>query len=136
MPAFLSQGFRPLFLAAALWSATALALWIVMFATGAVLPSRFDPLTWHIHEMLFGFVMAGVAGFLLTVLSLGLTGSVGMRMAMTLVGLAMSLFGIIGVLNNGLFLLNVSPFWQQVIKGGVILVAVAIDKMNARNRDE
>ncbi len=42
---------------------------------------------------------------------------------------------IIGVLNNGLFLLSVSPFWQQVIKGGVILLAVAIDKMNVRNRD-
>lgn len=39
---------------------------------------------------------------------------------------------IIGVLNNGLFLLNVSPFWQQVIKGGVILLAVAVDKMNAK----
>ncbi len=42
---------------------------------------------------------------------------------------------IIGVLNNGLFLLNVSPFWQQVIKGIVILVAVAIDKLNARGRE-
>jgi ribose transport system permease protein len=42
---------------------------------------------------------------------------------------------IIGVLNNGLFLLNVSPFWQQVIKGAVILLAVAIDKLNARGRD-
>jgi ribose transport system permease protein len=42
---------------------------------------------------------------------------------------------IIGVLNNGLFLLNVSPFWQQVIKGGVILLAVAIDKTQARTRD-
>lgn len=39
---------------------------------------------------------------------------------------------IIGVLNNGLFLLNVSPFWQQVVKGVVILVAVAIDKMNTK----
>jgi ribose transport system permease protein len=39
---------------------------------------------------------------------------------------------IIGVLNNGLFLLNVSPFWQQVIKGLVILAAVAADKMGAR----
>jgi len=40
---------------------------------------------------------------------------------------------IIGVLNNGLFLLNVSPFWQQVIKGMVILAAVALDRMNPRN---
>ncbi|MBD0377300.1 MAG: ribose ABC transporter permease [Flavisolibacter sp.] len=37
---------------------------------------------------------------------------------------------IIGVLNNGLVLLNVSPFWQQVVKGLVILIAVIIDKAN------
>ena len=39
---------------------------------------------------------------------------------------------IIGVLNNGLILLNVSPFWQQVVKGVVIVVAVAIDRRNNR----
>jgi len=38
---------------------------------------------------------------------------------------------IIGVLNNGLVLLEVSPFWQQVIKGLVILIAVAVDKMGS-----
>jgi ribose transport system permease protein len=35
------------------------------------------------------------------------------------------------VLNNGLVLLDVSPFWQQVVKGLVILVAVIIDKQNS-----
>lgn len=40
---------------------------------------------------------------------------------------------IIGVLNNGLVLLNVSPFWQQVVKGLVILLAVIIDKANAKS---
>lgn len=40
---------------------------------------------------------------------------------------------IIGVLNNGLVLLNVSPFWQQVVKGLVILLAVIIDKSNSKN---
>lgn len=40
---------------------------------------------------------------------------------------------IIGVLNNGLVLLNVSPFWQQVVKGLVILLAVVIDKANSKN---
>jgi ribose transport system permease protein len=39
---------------------------------------------------------------------------------------------IIGVLNNGLVLLNVSPFWQQVVKGLVILIAVIIDKVNSK----
>jgi ribose transport system permease protein len=40
---------------------------------------------------------------------------------------------IIGVLNNGLVLLEVSPFWQQVIKGLVILVAVAVDRATRRD---
>ena len=39
---------------------------------------------------------------------------------------------IIGVLNNGLVLMNVSPFWQQVIKGLVILLAVIMDRMNSK----
>ena len=39
---------------------------------------------------------------------------------------------IIGVLTNGLVLLNVSPFWQQVIKGLVILLSVIADKINAK----
>jgi len=40
---------------------------------------------------------------------------------------------IIGVLSNGLVLLDVSPFWQQVVKGGVILLAVIIDKANSKD---
>jgi len=40
---------------------------------------------------------------------------------------------IIGVLNNGLVLLNVSPFWQQVVKGLVILLAVIIEKRTFKN---
>jgi ribose transport system permease protein len=43
---------------------------------------------------------------------------------------------IIGVLNNGLFLLDVSPFWQQVVKGLVILAAVALDKMGVRREEK
>ena len=40
--------FRPFFLAAAIWAALALTLWIVLFTTGGALLSRFDPLSWHI----------------------------------------------------------------------------------------
>lgn len=42
---------------------------------------------------------------------------------------------IIGVLNSGLVLLNVSPFWQQIIKGLVILIAVILDRMNHPNEE-
>ncbi|MCA1065219.1 ribose ABC transporter permease [Rossellomorea sp. AcN35-11] len=38
---------------------------------------------------------------------------------------------IIGFLNNGLNLLNVSSFYQQVVKGGVILLAVLLDRKKA-----
>jgi uncharacterized protein involved in response to NO len=61
--------FRPFFLAASLWAALALMLWIGLFMTGTALPSRFDPLTWHIHAMLFGFVFAAIAGFMLTAIA-------------------------------------------------------------------
>jgi len=64
--AFWSLAFRPFFLAASLWAALALGLWIGLFVTGRTLPSRFDPLSWHIHEMLFGFVYAAIAAFMLT----------------------------------------------------------------------
>jgi len=42
---------------------------------------------------------------------------------------------IIGVLNSGLVLLNVSPFWQQIIKGLVILIAVIMDRLNHSNEE-
>jgi uncharacterized protein involved in response to NO len=66
MPPLLTAGFRPFFLAAATWAAASLAVWLSLMAGDVQLPSTFDPLTWHIHEMLFGFVMAAVGGFLLT----------------------------------------------------------------------
>lgn len=40
---------------------------------------------------------------------------------------------IIGVLNSGLIIMGVDPFWQQVIKGGVILLAVVVDKLHSRD---
>jgi ribose transport system permease protein len=42
---------------------------------------------------------------------------------------------IIGVLSNGLVLLEVSPFWQEVIKGVVILLAVAVDRASRSQQD-
>ena len=63
---FWSYAFRPFFLAAALWSAFSVLLWIGLYLGGASLPSLFDPMSWHIHSMLFGFVYAAIAGFMLT----------------------------------------------------------------------
>ncbi|HEX6072304.1 MAG TPA: NnrS family protein [Sphingomicrobium sp.] len=65
-PAFLRGGFRPFFFGGAAWAVIALSIWLTALATGASLPSTFDPLAWHRHEMLFGFVGAIISGFLLT----------------------------------------------------------------------
>lgn len=63
---FWSAPFRPFFLAAATWAAGAIVLWIALYMHGGGTLSRFDPLTWHMHAMLFGFIPAAIAGFLLT----------------------------------------------------------------------
>ena len=65
-PALFTFGFRPFFLFGALWAGLAMPLWIAVFAGWLELPSRFDPVSWHAHALLFGYLGAIVAGFLLT----------------------------------------------------------------------
>jgi uncharacterized protein involved in response to NO len=65
-PAILSFGFRPFFLMAAIWAASAMGIWVVMLTGQDILPTAFDPVSWHSHELLFGYLAAVIAGFLLT----------------------------------------------------------------------
>ncbi len=65
-PALFAYGFRPFFLAAGLWAAFGILLWLPQFLGFMTLPTVFGPLDWHIHEMLYGYVAASIAGFLLT----------------------------------------------------------------------
>ena len=65
-PAFLSFGFRPFFLAGALWAVVAVMLWLPQYFGELTLKNAFQPLDWHAHEALFGYVAAIVTGFLLT----------------------------------------------------------------------
>jgi uncharacterized protein involved in response to NO len=65
-PAILSFGFRPFFSLAGLWAALAMAVWVAMLSGRTVLPTGFDPIGWHAHEFLFGYLGAVMAGFLLT----------------------------------------------------------------------
>lgn len=65
-PIVLSGGFRPFFLAAASWAALVMPVWLAML-NGYDLQADAKPaLTWHIHELVFGYSAAVVAGFLLT----------------------------------------------------------------------
>lgn len=62
---FLSYAFRPMFLGLGLFAVMTLALWLLTLAGAAPASDTRGPL-WHGHEMLFGFALAAVAGFLLT----------------------------------------------------------------------
>lgn len=61
--AFLELGFRPLYLAGALWALLAVLIWVFapQLPAGAL-----AGLPWHAHEMLWGFVATIAVGFLLT----------------------------------------------------------------------
>ena len=51
------------------------------------------------------------------------------RVWMTLIGAL-----IMGTLSNGLVLLNVSSFWQMIVLGGVLILAVTLDQLRVRGR--
>ena len=65
-PAVLSFGFRPFFLAGAFWAVVSVMLWLPQYFGEFTLNMAFQPLDWHAHEALFGYVAAIVTGFLLT----------------------------------------------------------------------
>ncbi|MDS1140593.1 NnrS family protein [Pusillimonas sp. SM2304] len=63
MQAFLSLGFRPLYIAGCSWALISIALWI--FAPQWLNPPLAGPV-WHAHEMLWGFIATIAVAFLLT----------------------------------------------------------------------
>ena len=65
-PAIFSYGFRPFFLGGAVWAGAVMMLFMPMLQGHVTLPTAFSVLDWHIHEFLYGYLPAIVAGFLLT----------------------------------------------------------------------
>ena len=75
----------------------------------------------------------GVELDVITAVILGGTSLTGGRgvLAGTLVALL-----VIGIVNNGLTLLGVPSYWQQVVKGGILLAAVVYDELRRNRREE
>ena len=60
-------GFRPFYVGAALFASAAVLLWLGLLSGNLSLSgSNINPVFWHAHEMVFGFALAVIAGFLLT----------------------------------------------------------------------
>lgn len=115
------RGFRPFFFLGALYSLISLALWGGFYA-GYVVPPYFllDAVSWHAHEMIYGFSMAVVAGFLLTAVA-NWTGVAPARQ-MHLAGLC-SLWILGRVVMNFDFGL---PLWGIVVLEGAFIPALAL----------
>lgn len=62
----LRLGFRPFYLGAAVYGMLAIPLWIALLLGQVSLNLTVSPVLWHAHEMLFGFTVAVIVGFLLT----------------------------------------------------------------------
>ena len=61
-----AYGFRPFFLLAGVYAAVAISFWLWAYNKGLSLAGPLPSQLWHSHEMLFGFIAAAVAGFVLT----------------------------------------------------------------------
>jgi uncharacterized protein involved in response to NO len=61
-----AYGFRPFFLFAGMFAVVSVFAWLWVYGAGAVPDARIPPQFWHGHEMIFGFITAAIAGFLLT----------------------------------------------------------------------
>lgn len=64
--ALFTLGFRPFFLLAATSALLLVLIWVPYFSGHLALNNHFTPIDWHAHEMLFGYTLAVIAGFLLT----------------------------------------------------------------------
>ena len=64
--ALFNYGFRPFFLLCGCYALAIVPIWLYRFAHAATPFGGLPGLYWHSHEMLYGFVMTAVAGFLLT----------------------------------------------------------------------
>lgn len=68
LPLF-ALGFRPFFLLAGLFATVSVPLWLMVLQGRLDPASHLPPTVWHGHEMVFGFAIAVIAGFLLTAVS-------------------------------------------------------------------
>jgi uncharacterized protein involved in response to NO len=66
MPPILHYGFRPFFFLGAVHAGVAIPLWLCAYLGGIEVGGPFAGMHWHAHEMLFGFLAAVIAGFVLT----------------------------------------------------------------------
>ena len=66
MQVIFALGFRPFFLLAGWLAILLMAFWVPVFVGGVASDIYYAQIDWHSHEMIFGYTVAVIAGFLLT----------------------------------------------------------------------
>ena len=130
---FLRGGFRPFFFGGALWAIVALTLWLCSLTGEITLPTAFEPLAWHRHEMLFGFVGAVISGFLLTAIP-NWTGRLPIAGRPLLALFGLWLAARLAVLFSG----AIGQLPAAILDGGFFLVLAGLaarEILEARNRN-
>jgi uncharacterized protein involved in response to NO len=128
--ALFNLGFRPFFLGASIFAIISMASWmLVYFLNGLVTISHISASQWHAHEMLYGYGMAVVTGFLLTAVK-NWTG------IPTLSGTPLAIFFTLWCVARVLFLFGTSFLpWAaaaDLLFGLMLIVAIAIPIIKAK----
>jgi uncharacterized protein involved in response to NO len=131
--ALFDYGFRPFFLLCGGYALLIVPLWLFRFAHASVPFGSLPGVFWHSHEMLFGFVMAAIAGFLLTAVP-SWTGSRGFAGRPLLLAVALWAAGRVAMATVGS-----APFWLTAVAElalvPALLVMLAPPILRARNRN-
>jgi uncharacterized protein involved in response to NO len=126
-------GFRPFFLGAGLLAVLLIPWWAAAIAWRVPLGSAWPPVLWHGHEMLFGFIGAAIAGFLLTAVP-SWTGERGFA-GWPLVALAaLWVLGRVAVATSGAWPLAwVAAAEAAFLPGLIALIAPSLTRTRNRN---
>jgi uncharacterized protein involved in response to NO len=131
--ALFDYGFRPFFLLCGLFALGIVPLWLFRFAHASVPFGALPGVYWHAHEMVFGFVAAAIAGFLLTAVP-SWTGSPGFAGRPLKVMVALWLAGRVAMA-----LTDTLPFWltaaMELSLLPMLLLLLAPPIVRARNRN-
>jgi uncharacterized protein involved in response to NO len=117
--ALFDYGFRPFFLLAGLYALAIVPVWLYFYAHHGAPFGALPAMYWHSHEMLYGFVVAAVAGFLLTAAP-SWTGARGFA--------GTPLIIVVGLWTAGRVAMGTvgdAPFWVTAVAELALLPAVA-----------
>ena len=114
-----SDPFRPFFLLGALLAALAVPYWLALMATDLPWAGVLEPMRWHVHEMLFGYLAAVLAGFLFTAIP-NWTGRLPLR------GPALMFLVVIWLAGRVAMLVSVPPLVALAVDAAFLVVIAGL----------